>query len=115
MVGVVLAALDARQLCYRVRFTDGAEALLARRELTIRKAVPREGLRHASTSSADPWLDSYVILRCVVGSRAYGLDGPGTDADRRGIYLPPAGMHWPLAGAPEQIEHEATQECYWEL
>lgn len=56
-----------------------------------------------------------VIYRCVIGSRAYGLDGPGSDIDRRGIFLPPAARHWSLAGVPEQLEHEPTQECYWEL
>lgn len=60
----------------------------------------------------DPPLDAHVILRCVVGSRAYGLDGPDSDTDRRGIYLPPADLQWSLAGVPEQLEHEATQECY---
>jgi len=45
MVGVVVAAPDAAESRYRVRFADGdgAEALLARRDLTIRKEVAREG------------------------------------------------------------------------
>lgn len=58
-----------------------------------------------------PW----VIYRCVVGSRAQGLDQPGSDTDRRGIYLPPADLHWSLAGVPEQLESDADQACYWEL
>ena len=56
-----------------------------------------------------------VILRCVVGSRAYGLDREGSDTDRRGVYLPPAELHWSLAGAPPQLQNEATQEVYWEI
>ena len=56
-----------------------------------------------------------VILRCVVGSRAYGLEREGSDTDRRGVYLPPADLHWSLAGAPPQLQNEATQEVYWEL
>jgi predicted nucleotidyltransferase len=56
-----------------------------------------------------------VIFRCVVGSRAYGLDQEGSDTDRRGIYLPPADLHWSLYGVPEQLENDATQEAYWEL
>ena len=56
-----------------------------------------------------------VILRCVVGSRAYGLEREGSDTDRRGVYLPPADLHWSLAGAPPQLENDATQEVYWEL
>ena len=56
-----------------------------------------------------------VILRCVVGSRAYGLEREGSDTDRRGVYLPPADLHWSLAGAPPQLQNDATQEVYWEL
>jgi hypothetical protein len=65
-------------------------------------------------------LDEYglrdrVIYKCVIGSRAYGLDTDASDTDYRGIYLPPADLHWSLYGAPEQLENEAAQECYWEL
>jgi uncharacterized protein len=65
-------------------------------------------------------LDEYalldcVIYRCIVGSRAYGLSGADSDTDRRGIYLPPAEMHWSLYGVPEQLESPETEECYWEL
>jgi predicted nucleotidyltransferase len=50
-----------------------------------------------------------------VGSRAFGLAGDESDTDRRGVFLPPADLQWSLYGAPEQLENEATQECYWEL
>lgn len=60
-------------------------------------------------------LTNQVIFRCVIGSRAYGLSEDQSDTDRRGIYLAPAEMHWSLNGAPEQIENQETQECYWEL
>ena len=42
---------------------------------------------------------------------------PATDSDidRRGIYLPPADLHWSLYGVPEQLENDETQEAYWEL
>lgn len=60
-------------------------------------------------------LFDHVIYRCIVGSRAYGLDDADSDTDRRGIYLPLAEMHWSLYGIPEQIEHKEDQECYWEL
>jgi len=56
-----------------------------------------------------------VIYRCVVGSRAYGLDEEGSDTDRRGIYVPPAERHWSLYGIPAQLEDEAGQETYWEV
>ena len=56
-----------------------------------------------------------VIFRCVIGSRAYGLARDDSDTDRRGVYLPPADLHWSLSGAPPQLQNDATQEVYWEL
>jgi predicted nucleotidyltransferase len=56
-----------------------------------------------------------VIYRCLIGSQAYGLAGEGSDIDRRGIYLPPADLHWSLYGVPDQLENDDTQETYWEI
>ena len=56
-----------------------------------------------------------VIFRCVIGSRAYGLARDDSDTDRRGVYLPPADLHWSLSGAPPQLQNDATQEVYWEI
>ena len=50
-----------------------------------------------------------------MGSRAYGLSREGSDVDRRGVYLPPADLHWSLYGVPEQLENREAEECYWEL
>lgn len=69
----------------------------------------------ATRESENSALYSYVIYGCVVGSRAYGLDVPGSDWDRRGFYLPPAERHWSLGSAPEQLENPATEEVYWEI
>lgn len=60
-------------------------------------------------------LEEHIIYRCIVGSRAYGLDDAESDYDRRGIYLPPAELHWSLLGVPQQLENQETDECYWEL
>lgn len=114
-VGVVVEAPAAGSELYRVRFADGGEAVLPRGDLAIRKHLQREGLDGMRAAARDEDLYRYVILRCVVGSRAYGLDQEGSDTDRRGIYLPPADIHWSLAGAPEQLERHETQETYWEL
>ena len=51
----------------------------------------------------------------MIGSQAYGLAGEGSDIDRRGIYLPPADLHWSLYGVPDQLENDDTQEAYWEI
>src|SRR5205823_8536634 len=48
-------------------------------------------------------------------ARAYGLDTEESDTDRRGVYLPPAELHWSLYGVPEQLENAATEETYWEI
>ena len=32
---------------------------------------------------------SHTVYTCVVGSRAYGLAGPDSDVDRRGVYHAP--------------------------
>ena len=57
----------------------------------------------------------YIIYRCVIGSRAYGLEHESSDTDRRGIYLPPADLQWSFKGVPEQLENNTTQETYWEM
>jgi len=57
----------------------------------------------------------HVIYRCITGSQAYGLERHASAMDRRGIYLPPATIHWSLYGVPEQLENPDTEEVYWEL
>jgi predicted nucleotidyltransferase len=110
IIGLPASALHR----YRVRFADGGEAGLRRRDFSILSHYKdaEAGLPHP-LSEQD--LSPYIIYRCVVGSRAYGLAGPGSDTDRRGFYLPPADLHWSLHGVPEQLENAATEECYWEL
>jgi hypothetical protein len=60
-------------------------------------------------------LSPYIAYRCIVGSRAYGLETDASDTDVRGFYLPPARLHWSLTKLPEQLECEERQECIWEL
>jgi len=98
---------------YRVRFPGGAETSLRRSEFQVRKELAKTIGTVLGVSQAD--LYEFVIYRCIVGSRAYGLDEDSSDIDRRGIYLPPADLEWSLLGVPEQLERQETQECYWEL
>jgi uncharacterized protein len=114
-VGVIVQAPADQQHAYWVRFAAGTEAALRRSQFTIRKHFHQDDSLQREESRDFDELCQYVIYRCVVGSRAYGLDDEGSDIDRRGIYLPPAEVHWSLAGAPEQLENAATEECYWEL
>lgn len=113
--GVVVRAPSDATHSYRVRLPDGREVSLRRHELTIRKHVQAEDLAALGAALGEHDLYAHVIYRCVVGSHAYGLAGPASDVDHRGIYLPPAELHWSLFGVPEQLEDKATDEVYWEL
>jgi predicted nucleotidyltransferase len=62
-----------------------------------------------------PDYSQFIIYRCIVGSRAYGLDTDDSDIDERGIYLPPAELHWSIDGVPEQIVLDENQTTFWEL
>lgn len=114
-VGVVINAPVDQQHAYRILFANGAEAALQRNELSVRKQHQQAGLHIIGEALAEYDLHDFVIYRCVVGSRAYGLEHEHSDTDRRGIYLPPADLHWSLYGVPEQLESQETEECYWEL
>ena len=112
-VCVVISAPGRPDGVYLVRFPDGTESRLRADELGVRKHLHRDGVSEAGPPAEVLW--EHVIYRCVVGSRAYGLSREKSDTDLRGIYLPPADLHWSLAGVPEQLENRETDEVYWEL
>jgi len=114
-VGKIVKAPTDNQHAYQIQFPDGGQASLHRQEIAIRKHVQSVNFDRPTGLLGDRELYEHVIYRCIVGSRAYGLDVDDSDIDRRGIYLPPADLHWSLYGIPEQIENAKTQECYWEL
>jgi hypothetical protein len=109
---IITAPLDGAH-SYRVRLPDGFETSLHRSTFAIRRQH-QQGLLSENAGSLED-LKEFVIYRCVVGSRAFGLDHDGSDTDRRGIYLPPADMYWSLYGVPQQLENQDRQECYWEI
>ncbi len=86
-----------------MKLANDAEVILRRHEFSIRKHYQKQGLQYAGDVLAELNLYDYVIYRCVVGSRAFGLDNADSDTDIRGIYLPPADIHWSLYGVPEQL------------
>ncbi|MBD3885287.1 nucleotidyltransferase domain-containing protein [Phormidium tenue FACHB-886] len=114
-VGAIVKAPTDNSHTYQIQLPDQSMVNLRRHEFSIRKHYQSEGLQVSQAVLADYNLYDAVIYRCVVGSRAYGLDHEASDIDRRGIYLPPAPLHWSLYGIPEQLENAVTQECYWEL
>lgn len=114
-VGVVVRSPGDLNHSYRIRFLDGVEEPLDRNDIMM-LAVFKEGeIGDAQITAQRNDLFSRVIIKCIVGSRAYGLDGEDSDTDYRGIYLPPADLHWSLYGVPDQLDREETQEQYWEL
>jgi predicted nucleotidyltransferase len=114
-VGVIVQSPVDLDHSYRVRFLDGLEVALQQDELVMLAHFKEGEIGDSQISIARSNLYDRVIFRCVIGSRAYGLDDQESDTDYRGIYLPPADLHWSLYGVPEQIECYETQEHYWEL
>lgn len=111
-VGVIIQSPADYWHSYRVRFLDGFEASLRRDDLQVLSHFQRGDV---TGPLAEHDLFDCVVYRCVVGSRAYGLDDDRSDYDRRGVYLPPPDRHWSLYGVPEQLENPATEEVYWEF
>lgn len=111
-VGVIKSSPKDATDSYLVEFLDGSISSIKRNEFAIRKHFQTET---AINPLEDQNLYEYVIYRCVVGSRAFGLDDEKSDTDLRGIYLPPADLHWSMYGVPEQFENKENEECYWEL
>ena len=111
-VGVVVEAPSNNREPYQVRFADGVTVKAYFDELALRRREVDDIL-----GEIDEELLPYVIYRCQVGSKAFGLAGEGSDDDLRGIYLPPARMHWSLRRLPEQLEllDGGRDEVYWEL
>ncbi|GHJ44460.1 nucleotidyltransferase [Catellatospora sp. TT07R-123] len=66
----------------------------------------------------DAWhglVERYTILSVVVGSRAYGLDGPDSDTDRRGVFAAPTRLFWHLDKPPTHVDGPRHEEFSWEV
>lgn len=111
-VGVIRSVPTDASHSYCVEFPDGSMVFLRRTDFALRKEYQRENAIPVVEAQE---LEKYVIYRCVVGSKAFGLDDENSDTDYRGIYLPPADIHWSLYGIPEQLEDKENEECFWEL
>jgi predicted nucleotidyltransferase len=109
-VGVVTRTPTGDQNQFLVRFPDGFEASFTREKLEVLKhfkdqlpdGTPEPGFE----------LEQFIIYRCVVGSRAYGLDNDESDTDRRGQTMLASNY---LRAGSACFEDNATQSCYWEL
>jgi predicted nucleotidyltransferase len=111
-VAVVQESPAENQYAYTLHFADGQTAKAYFHELAIRRKEIDDELVLTGED-----LRPFLIYRCQVGSRAFGLATKDSDDDLRGIYLPPARLHWSLYKLPEQLEFtdETKDEVYWEL
>jgi predicted nucleotidyltransferase len=113
--GTILTPPEHPEGNYLIRFMDGAEFYVEGTRLDILKHYQEGEIGNFEHALTGYDLHQHVIYRCVVGSRAYGLDHDASDLDRRGFYLPPADLQWSLYGVPEQLEQPGVEECYWEF
>ena len=111
-VGVVLESPPDNQQPYLVHFADGETVMAYFHELALRRREVEDELGEVA-EDLRPW----IIYRCQVGSKAFGLASEDSDDDLRGIYLPPARLHWSLRRLPEQLEFKEDErdEVYWEI
>jgi len=109
---LVLESPPDNQHPYLVRFADGETVTAYFHELALRRREVEDELGEV-TEDLRPW----IIYRCQVGSKAFGLAAEDSDDDLRGIYLPPARLYWSLRRLPEQLEFsdQERDEVYWEL
>lgn len=114
-VGKIAEAPHGSTSMYRIAFSDGSEVSANRQDFGIRKVLQGLLFEDQPGESTEQKLFERIIYRCTIGSRAYGLDVEGSDYDTRGIFLPPADLHWSLNKVPEQIENKDNEECYWEI
>ena len=114
-VGVIVKSPADLEHAYRVRFPDNVEVALQQDQLVSLAQFQEGEIGDSGLCASRNNLFERVIYRCVIGSQAYGLADLESDVDRRGIYLPPADLHWSLYGVPGQLEDHKTQEAYWEI
>jgi RNA repair pathway DNA polymerase beta family len=94
-------------------FVVGVGSLRYRRdELTPRKGGQLEfAMRREAAWNA---LSPCVVLDTVVGSRAWGLAGEGSDVDRRGAFVLPMTWGAGLGTPPEELVSADGSSTYWE-
>src|SRR5258706_14137510 len=72
-VGVIIEVLPDEVQVYRIRFPGGGESVMDRQDFAVRKHLRQATLQSLQGISNEE-LYEHVIYRCIVGSRAYGLD-----------------------------------------
>lgn len=55
-----------------------------------------------------------ILLECIAGSKAYGLDLPTSDTDTRGVFLSPKALFYGMNYVP-QVSNVSNDDIYYEL
>ena len=55
-----------------------------------------------------------IILECISGSRAYGLDTPSSDTDIKGVFILPKEEYYGLTYTP-QVSNETNDIVFYEF
>lgn len=98
-VGVVIRAPSDGSHSYRIRFADGGEESLRRDEVVMLARYQAGEIGDPAVPGRDDELYDRILYRCVIGSRAYGLDDERSDIDYRGVVL--TGIHLMRSGRVE--------------
>lgn len=106
VVGTSSAGLDVQIVGVGV-VSYARQELLARRAGQVAFAARRDGAWSA--------LRPCVVLESVVGSRAWGLDEPGSDEDRRGLFAAPLAWRTGLVTPPEDLVSADGSTTYWSV
>ncbi|WP_053235267.1 DNA polymerase beta superfamily protein [Sandaracinus amylolyticus] len=85
----------------------------ARHELTPRRVGQAVFARRREASWSA--LRGCVVIETVVGSRAWGLAGEGSDTDRRGAFALPLPWRTGLLAPPEDLVSADSTEAYWSI
>ena len=88
-VGVVVKCPPHNGQPYLVRFADESEIEIPFGQLALRRREIENILDNTGQEDFSP----YIIYRCKVGSKAFGLDNEDSDDDLRGVsFLRPIGI-----------------------
>ena len=109
VVGVITAAPIDHEHSYRVRFPDGYEASLRRHEIVTLRDYQLSGLQQTYSALAEYNLQDCVIYRCVIGSRAYGLDEAGSDTIAAGSTCRPLSCTGRFTACPSNWRTRRTR------
>src|SRR5688500_7567007 len=100
---------------------DGVEVAIVGvgRAVSARRALtpPRPGQLRFAIRRGAAWsaLSPCVVVEALVGSRAWGLAGEGSDTDRRGLFVLPFPWTTGLVVPPDDLVSGDGSATFWEV